>query len=148
MSITRPAARNIAHDRRRQQRLVRLYVDHDRLWSERQQARGLCQSIRTALVRLRCQQCIDAVRAACGNDVTIVSRHDDARRAAFFRVARDSNHHGYAAEVGQRFVGQPSGSQPRWHDDNEFHANYRPISAGSTLRASDSSITGMPSRIG
>ena len=100
----------------------------------------------------------------------VVGGDDHARRAALHRALRNPHHHRLAGDVGQRLARQARRRVARGNEDGERGDGIPPsavarrfrrgasawgrlsgthsYSAGVSLRASSSSITGMPSRTG
>ena len=81
-----------------------------------------------------------------GLDPRVVGRHDDARRAGLHGALRDPHHHRLAGDIRQRLAGKARRRVARGDDDGELTGHS--YSAWSSLRASSSSITGMPFLIG
>ena len=164
---------NLTDQRGLEQRLVALHIDHDRLVIERKLRRGFGQAIGASGMIVTGDDGIDAVLGGRGADSPIVGGDDDAPGAARSCALRDAHHHRLAGDVGKWFAGQPRRREPRGNQNRE-HVRTRKrsrdrgtarhaiagmnrflsgsiaysYSEGSSLRASSSSITGMPSRIG
>ena len=78
----------------------------------------------------------------------VVGGDDDLVGARGERPLRDAHDHRLAADVRQRLSRQPRRRMAGRDQDGEAHAGSASISSGVSLRASSSSITGMPSRTG
>ena len=108
-----------------------------------------------ALIGAR-QDCSDSVRRGAVDDTAIVRCNDDAIRAACERAFGNAHDHRLSRDVGQRLAGQARRRPTCRNEDREYrrprpggaHFGNSSHSSGVSLRASSSSITGMPSRIG
>ncbi len=139
-----------------EQRLVALHVDDDLVVGEAQQLRGLGQAVGARRVIGARHARRDAVRDDRIAHALVVGGDDDARRAACQRALGHAHDHRLAGDVGQRLARQARRRVARRNQDGEIvqqalgHARAArySYSAGVSLRASSSSITGMPSRTG
>src|SRR6266850_3790428 len=80
-----------------------------------------------------------------GGDALVVGGHMDRRRAALRCPLADPHHHGPPGDVGERLSRKPARRVAGRDEDVEAQAT---SSSGGSLRASSSSITGMPSFTG
>ena len=127
------------------QRLVALQVDDDGVGRQVQRARHFGDAVRARRMVGARHAHFHVVRGAGGADVVVVGGDDDAGGARQGRLLGHAHHHGLAAQVGQRLVGQARRGQAGRDDDDERH----PYStASSRVRASSAHMMGMPSRIG
>ncbi|MNG09169.1 hypothetical protein D3C84_925750 [compost metagenome] len=133
---------------RRNQRLVTLHVDHDRVGFKTQFRRDFGQTIGAGIVILTGQHHFGTKSLAGLDDARIVSRDDHTAGAAFARLFPDVLDHRLAGDQQQRLARQAGGGITRWNDDGKGCGHLSRRSSVVRVRASDSSITGMPSRIG
>src|SRR5262249_28786675 len=104
------------------------------------------------------QQRIAAMVPRGGEDPIVVGRDPGGGGAAFPRTLGYPHDHRLAGDVGERLARQAGRGVARRNQDRGAEEprpwrgaplrRYSISSAGSSLRASSSSITGMPSRIG
>jgi hypothetical protein len=78
-------------------------------------------------------------------DARVVGGHHHTRGAGGAGAIGHAHDHGPSGEVGERLARKPARCVARRDDDGEGRHSCSP---GSSLRASSSSMTGMPSRIG
>src|SRR6478752_7365037 len=78
-------------------------------------------------------------------DALVVGGDAHAARTARLRALAHVDHHGLAAQIGERLAGNAGRPETRRDDDVKTQAT---SSSGGSLRASSSSITGMPSFTG
>src|SRR5437879_3350991 len=136
---------DFSYKRRLHQRLVALQVDDDVVVSEAQLPRGLRDAIGAGGVLGARHQRRVAVRAHRVRDAGVV-RGDVHRGCAALGGALAYPHdHRPAAEVDEGLSREAGRRVARGNNDAELHVT---SSSGGSLRASSSSITGMPSFTG
>ncbi len=85
----------------------------------------------------------------CGlEDLGIIGGHDHPCRAALARLLPDMLDHRLAGNQQQRFARQPGGTQTGRNHNRERLTHFSRRSSSVRVRASLSSMTGIPSRIG
>ncbi len=139
-----------AHQRRLEQRLVALHVDDDLVVGQAQRAAASASRSVPVGWSARVMQRGHAVR---GDGVaTRASSVATTTRAAplALRALGDAHDHRLAGDVGERLAGQARRRVARGNEDGEAHRRRGLLGLFSAprRRASSSSITGMPSRIG
>ncbi|MNN61007.1 hypothetical protein D3C81_1762210 [compost metagenome] len=133
---------------RRDQRLVALDVDHDGVGRQAQLHRDFGQAIGAGVVIFTGQHHFGAKAIAGLDDARVVGGHHHPLGAAFARLFPDVLDHRLAGDQQQRLARQAGGGITRWNDDGKGCGHLSRRSSVVRVRASDSSITGMPSRIG
>ena len=142
-----------ANQRRLEQGLVALHIDDNGVVGEPERRRGFGEPIGPRRMVAPGEHGLDAMRSRCSADALIVGRDRDTLRAARLRPLGDADHERLAGDVGERLPRQPRRRVARGNENSEAQrepaiATDHSYSAGSSLRASSSSMTGIPSRIG
>jgi hypothetical protein len=127
------------------QRLVALHVHDGLAFRQVQQPRGFGEPVGARGVLGSRHQRLVAVLSHGAGDALVVGRHVHGTCAALRRPLAYVHHHRLAVELGKGFAGKSGGCVARGDEDVKRHAT---SSSGGSLRASSSSITGMPSFTG
>ena len=142
------------------QRFVALYIDDNGLIRQLQQGAGLRQPIAAAGMLGAGEDGFHAKICAGMHDARVVCRHHNTcggmGTVGLLHALRHAHHHGNAGNVCQRFFWQARAVQARGNQYGVRHdvvstgrlARAVSTSASLRLRASCSSMTGMPSRTG
>lgn len=149
LRVRRQVGRHLVDERRGDQRLVALDVDHDGIAGQAEPGSDFLQAIGAGVVLGTCQQRLGAEPLARRQDAFVVGGDDHAAGGALAGLVPDALDHWLAGDILQWLAGQTSGGVAGGNDDSERLGHYL-SSRSSTFRerASLSSITGMPSRIG
>ena len=139
--------RDVADQRGFEQRLVALDVDDDGRVGQSELLRGLGQAVGAGRMIGARDAGDEAVRAHRGGDPVVVGGDDDALCACRLRALRDADDHRDAPDLLQRLA-REAGRRVAGGDQDGEAGRAHSYSAGSRRRASSSSITGMPSRMG
>ena len=99
--------RDGADQRWREQRLVALHVDDDRVVGEPELAGSLREAVGAGRMIGARDAARDPVSFDRRADALVVGSDDHALGAGAFRETRDANHHRIAGDVRQRLAGQP-----------------------------------------
>ncbi len=94
----------VAHQLCVDQWFVALHVDDHRIAIQAELPTSFGEAVAAAGVVAACQQRLDAVRLALGDDALVVGGHHHALRASFSGSPRHAHHHRQAGDVGQRLV--------------------------------------------
>ena len=148
--MRRQIGSDLIDDSRRNQRLVALNIDHDGVRGQLQLSGHLGQAVGAGVVPRVGQQHLGTKGLAGFDDARVVGGDDHAAGGTFLRLLPDMLDHGLAGDVLQRLAGQTTGRIAGRNDDGkgDAHAYLSRRSSVLRVRASLSSITGMPSRIG
>ena len=130
------------------QRLIALHIDHHGIAVQAEQGAGLGQAVAAARVVRVGQNSANAVGGTGIGNGGAVSGHHHLGRLTAQRLLGNTHHHGGTANVGQGFVRQARGGQPRRDQNVKAHGARAWSSSSLKVRASPSSKMGMPSRTG
>ncbi len=122
VAMARQRHRNLADQRRLDQRLIALHVDDDSPGPQAPARGNLCNAVGPGFMVLAGDHRCKSVSCDRLGDSRMVGCHHDVRRAAGPRAFGDVHHHGLAVEVGERLARKPGGSVARGDDDHELHA--------------------------
>ena len=146
LTVVRQQTRSFGDQRRRHQRFVALDIDDNRIGAPTGLPGNLVRTIGAGLVGGIGHRHHSAEAPAENRHLIGVGGDGHARRTTGARRFPDPLHHRLATEIEQHLARQARGAEARGDDDVEAHS----VAASSSLsvRASSSSITGTPSRIG
>src|SRR3546814_5464403 len=135
------------------QGFVALYVHYYAVWCESKLQGYFGQSVGAGGVVGASQDGVESVRLYSGLDMAVVGGNDNTAGLRLSRLLGGADHHGLAADVEQRLSRQPCRRGTGRNDGDEANAASVALLGwsgfGSTRsRASASSMTGMPSRMG
>ncbi|MNM51512.1 hypothetical protein D3C81_625730 [compost metagenome] len=140
--------RHLIDDHRRNQRLVTLDVDHDGIGSQAQLGSHFGQAVGTGVMVFAGHQHFGAEGLADLEDARVIGGNYHAAGTASARLFPDVLDHRLAGDRQQWLARQARGAQPRRNHNGKGQAHLSRRSSSVRVRASLSSITGMPSRIG
>lgn len=146
--MLRQVGGHLIDDHRRNQRLVALHIDHDGICCQAKLSSDLGQAISARFMVGTGQQYFGAERTAGFDDAGVVRGDDHAAGATFTRLLPHMLDHRLAGDRQQRLARQARGAQPGRNHHGEIQVHLSRRSSSVSVRASLSSITGMPSRIG
>ena len=107
------------HERRRDQGLVALHVDDDLRVAQPEPSGRLGEAVSARGVVGAGHDRLEAGRRHRVGDALRIGRHGDPRGAGRRCAFGDAHHHRFAADVGERLVGQPRRREPRRDERDE-----------------------------
>ncbi|MNG14312.1 hypothetical protein D3C84_980530 [compost metagenome] len=146
--MRRQVGRHLINDDRWNQWLIALDVDHDRVRVQTKLGGHLGQTVSARVMILTGHQHFSAKRLTDLVDTGVISSDYHPAGTALARLLPDMLDHRLASDEQQWLARQAGGGQPsrNYHSEGQAHLSRR--SSSLRVRASLSSITGIPSRIG
>src|SRR3954468_6524136 len=137
--------RHLGDELGRNQRLVALDIDDNLMIGKPQLPRRFGNAVGSGRMIWARHHAPVARSPHRAGDALVVGRYVDRGGAALRGPLADPDHHRPSGDVGERFSGKPARRVAGRDEDMEAQAT---SSSGGSLRASSSSITGMPSFTG
>ena len=113
--------RHVPDQRRIEQRLVALHIDHDFVVREAEPNRGFGEAIGARRVIGARHACRMAVRDDGVAHPYVVRRDNDTRCAAFARAFRDAHDHRLARDIGEGLAREARRRVTRGNEDGEWN---------------------------
>lgn len=112
---------DLTNQRRCNQGLIALNIDDALRWRGVETLCHLSDAIGAALMIGPCEDCFNATRGAGIMDLLIIGGDNHTACAAGLRALCHTDHHGPAADIGQRLIRQTRRSTPCRNDGPEVH---------------------------